>query len=316
MQAYIARRLLLMIPSLIGVTVIVFLAARLAPVSTVNVILGETGIRDEAIAAEVSERLGLNSSLITQYTNWVWGMIRGDFGESWFTGTSVGGELARRLPVSLELGALALLLSVVVAIPIGALSAIRQDTWLDYASRGSAIFLLSIPTFWIGILVVGLGYYFFTWAPPAEYKSIIEDPSAHIRLMFWPVVVLGINLAGTKMRLVRSSLLEVLRQDYVRTARGKGLNERTVIFQHAMRNALIPVVTVIGLQLPLVVAGSVVLESIFLVPGIGRYAVEASTRYDFPVMQAIVVLVAFAIMISNLVIDISYALLDPRIRYN
>lgn len=302
-----------MVPSLLSVTILIFLLARLAPVDTVNVILGETGIRDPEVKEQIRERLGITGSIPEQYLRWGSAMLRGDFGESWFTGRSIGAELKDRIPVSLELGVLALLLSLVISVPIGLLAAIRQDSWMDYVARGGAILMLSIPSFWFGIIIVGVGYYFFTWAPPAEYKTPVEDPETHVRIMMWPILVLGLGLAGTKMRLVRSSLLEVLRLDYIRTARAKGLTERKVLWKHAMRNALIPVVTIIGLQLPFVVAGSVVLENIFLIPGIGRYFLEASTRYDFPITQAIVILVAGTIMVSNLIVDLSYAWLDPQI---
>ena len=304
-----------MVPSLIGVTMIVFVAARLAPIDTVNVILGDTGIQDAAIKQQIRESLGLDRSIPEQYLAWSSRMVRGDFGKSWFSGQDIRTELAQRLPVSFELGALALTLSVSLAIPLGTLAALKQDSWIDNLTRGGAVLLLSIPSFWLGLIIVGLGYYFFAWAPPAEYVSVGEDALAHVRVMFWPVLVLGLTLAGTKIRLVRSSLLEVLRQDYVRTARAKGLPETSVLTRHALKNALIPVVTVIGLQIPVVVAGSVVLENIFMVPGIGRYVVQASTRYDFPIIQAVVVMVAAAIMLSNLAVDISYGWLDPRIRF-
>ena len=315
MQAYIAQRLMLMVPSLIGVTMIVFLAARLAPVDTVNIIMGDTGIRDTEIKAQIRERLGLDRSIPQQYVRWASGMLRGDFGVSWYTGQPIRSELRNRIPVSLELGAFALTLSVSLAIPLGTLAAVKQDSWADNLIRAVAVMFLSIPSFWFGIIIVGLGYYFFTWAPPGEYKSVTEDPRAHVAILFWPVLVLALTLAGTKIRLVRSSLLEVLRQDYVRTARAKGLPEARVLVRHALKNALIPVVTLIGLQIPAVVAGSVVLENIFLIPGVGRYAVEASTRYDFPVVQSVVVLVSTTIMMTNLAIDLSYRWLDPRIRF-
>lgn len=315
MQAYIAQRLMLMVPSLIGVTMIVFLAARLAPVDTVNIIMGDTGIRDTEIKAQIRERLGLDRSIPQQYVRWASGMLRGDFGVSWYTGQPIRSELRNRIPVSLELGAFALTLSVSLAIPLGTLAAVKQDSWADNLIRAVAVMFLSIPSFWFGIIIVGLGYYFFTWAPPGEYKSFTEDPRAHVAILFWPVLVLALTLAGTKIRLVRSSLLEVLRQDYVRTARAKGLPEARVLVRHALKNALIPVVTLIGLQIPAVVAGSVVLENIFLIPGVGRYAVEASTRYDFPVVQSVVVLVSTTIMMTNLAIDLSYRWLDPRIRF-
>ena len=315
MQAYIAQRILLMVPALIGVTLIVFIAARLAPVDTVNVILGDTGIKDEAIKNEIRSRLGLDQSIPQQYLSWFGGMVQGDFGKSWYTGESIRTELSHRLPVSFELGTLSLILSISLAIPLGTIAALKQDSWIDNMTRGVAVLLLSIPSFWLGLIIVGLGYYFWAWAPPAEYNSFAESPSEHIRVMMWPVLVLGLTLAGTEIRLVRSSLLEVLRQDYIRTARAKGLREMTVLTGHALKNAMIPVVTVIGLQLPIVVAGSVVLENIFMVPGIGRYVVQASTQYDFPIMQSVVVMVATVIMVSNLAVDVSYGWLDPRIRF-
>lgn len=315
MNKYAAQRALLIIPSMLGLSLLVFFIARLAPVDAVSLILFETGIQSDDIHEEIEDRLGLSASIPQQYVSWVGSALRGDFGVSWFTGQSIASELKRRVPVSLELGALSLLFSMTLSLPIGMLAAVKQDTWADYVTRGGAILLLAIPNFWLGIGVVGVGYYFFTWAPPIEYKTWAQDPQQHMLIMFWPVVLLGVGLSGTKMRLVRSTLLEVLRQDYIRTARAKGMTNRVVLWRHAMRNALIPFVTVVGLQLPIIVGGTVVLESIFLLPGVGRYIVEASTRYDFPIMQGVVMLVAAFIMFSNLLVDISYGWLDPRIRY-
>ena len=315
MQKYVAQRLMLFVPSIVAISVIIFVVARLAPVDTISVILLETGVQDEELTKQIEERLGLSDSILKQYLTWISDALRGDFGQSWFTGQSIASELKNRIPVSLELGLLSLALSMVVSIPIGMLAAVKQDTWPDYLTRGGAILLLAIPNFWLGIAVVGAGYYWFTWAPPVEYKTWAQDPGQHMLIMVWPVILLAVGLSGTKMRLVRSTILEVMRQDYVRTARAKGLSERIVLWRHVLRNALIPFITVVGLQLPIIVAGSVVLESIFLLPGVGRYIVEASTRYDFPIMQAVVMVVAAFIMLSNLLVDLSYVWLDPRIRY-
>jgi peptide/nickel transport system permease protein len=315
MQRYVMQRIMLFVPSILILSLIIFVVARLAPVDTISVMLLETGVQDEELTQQIRERLGLTDSIPRQYLSWIGHVLIGDFGQSWFTGQTISNELKHRIPVSLELGLISLIFSAVLSIPIGMIAAIKQDRWPDYVTRGGAILLLAIPNFWLGIAVVGAGYYWFSWAPPIEYKTWLEDPGQHALIMMWPVILLAVGLSGTKMRLVRSTLLEVLRQDYVRTARAKGLTESLVLWRHVLRNALIPFVTVVGLQLPIIVAGSVVLESIFLLPGVGRYIVEASTRYDFPIMQGVVLVVAAFIMITNLLVDLSYVWLDPRIRY-
>jgi peptide/nickel transport system permease protein len=218
--------------------------------------------------------------------------------------------------VTLELGVLAIFFSLIISIPIGVISAVRQDTAVDYAGRSFAIGLLAIPGFWLGtILITMAGRYFIWGVPPTQYVGITENPIGNLKLMAVPAFILGAGLSGGVMRFTRSSMLEVLRQDYIRTAWSKGLRERSIVIRHALRNALIPVITVIGLQLPILVGGSVIIEQVYSIPGMGRYYIQAVTQHDYPVIQAINILVAFVVVFTNLGVDVLYSVLDPRIRY-
>ncbi len=314
MQQYIARRLLLMIPTLLGLTIIIFMLTRFTPHDTVDQLVGEIGYQDEALKKDLRDKFGLSNSIPKQYINWLGDILTGNFGDSFYTGRSITGELRNRLPVTVELGVIALGFSIVLGIPIGILSAIKQDSWMDYSTRGVAILLLAVPSFWFAILVLTIGSRYFNWAPPGQYTGPGEDLRNNLAIMATPAIILGLGLSGTKMRLMRAQMLEVMRQDYIRTARAKGLNEMAVLIRHAAKNALIPVVTVIGLQIPILIAGSVILETIFLIPGIGRYLVESATRADYPILQGLALLVGATIVISNLLVDLSYGLLDPRVR--
>ena len=236
----------------------------------------------------------------------------------------MGAELKERLPATIELGVLALSVSLIIAVPVGVLAALRQDSWLDYVTRSSAIGFLAIPSFWLATLVIVLPSKWWGVAPPIQYVDLWVDPWENLKIMLFPfgkfvpvgpAIILGVGISGAVLRLTRTQMLEVLRQDYIRTARSKGLRERTVLVRHALRNALIPVITVIGLQLPIIIGGTVLLESIFNVPGLGRYLVRSLGSLDYPVVQGINLLVAAAVVSSNLVVDVTYAYLDPRIRY-
>ncbi|HXG42383.1 MAG TPA: ABC transporter permease [Dehalococcoidia bacterium] len=315
MQGYIVRRLLLMVPTLLGVTLFVFLLTRFTPADVVDRLTGEVGYQDEALKAQIREELGLNQGVLTQYFKWLGGVLHLDLGESFISGRDIWDELKNRVPVSVELGALAMLFSILFGIPIGVISAIRQDTWLDYLLRGGSILLLAVPVFFLAISVLAVGAWWFDWAPPSRYTAPWEDLQNNLAIMATPAIILGLALSGAKIRLTRTQMLEVLRQDYIRTAWAKGLSERVVILRHALRNALIPVVTVIGLQIPVLVAGAVILENIFLLPGVGRYLVQSAASFDYPVVQGITLLIATVVVLSNLVVDLSYAALDPRVRY-
>jgi len=324
MQRYIARRALLMIPTLVGVTFMLFMLVRYIPGDVIQQIAGDNAIITPEVRGDIEHRLGLDQPWYTQYWTWLFNSVKGEFGESLRSGVPIGEEMRLRLPVTLELTALALLVSLVIALPVGVLSAIRQDTWLDYLSRSVAIGALAIPVFWLATLVIVLPSVWWKVAPPLQYRDLWVDPWQNLKIMLFPygklvpvgpAVLLGIGLSGTVMRLTRAQMLEVLRQDYIRTAWSKGLRERTIVLRHALKNALIPVVTVIGLQFPFLIGGAVIVESIFSIPGMGRYLLSAIQGLDYTVVQSVVFIIALAVVVSNLIVDMTYAYLDPRIRY-
>jgi peptide/nickel transport system permease protein len=316
MQRYVVQRLLLAIPTLFGLTLLVFVALRVAlPTDVIDRIVGEYGRNDVERQQRLRQSLGLSASLPQQYLRWLGDLARGNFGRSLHSGIPVTTEMRRRIPVSLELGLVGLASSVLLAIPIGMVAAAQQDRWPDYILRGAAILLNAVPGFWIAILVLTFGSIWFQWAPPIKFRYLYEDPWEHLKIMLTPALLIGLTPSGGLIRLVRTQMLEVLRQDYIRTAHAKGLLPRTVFFRHALRNSLIPVVTVIGLSLPTIVAGTVIFESIFIIPGMGRYLVDSVNNLDYPVIQATNLFFAVLIVAANLAVDISYAYLDPRIRY-
>ena len=317
MQRYIIQRLLLAVPTLFGLTVLVFVALRVVlPTDVVDRIVGEYGRNDVERQEQLREQLGLSASLPRQYLTWMGGILQGDMGRSLHSGIPVTTEMRRRIPVSLELGLVGLASSVLLAIPIGMIAAIKQDRAPDYLLRGGAILLNALPGFWLAILILTFGSLWFQWAPPVKFKYLTEDPWEHLKIMLTPALLIGLTPSGGLIRLVRTQMLEVLRQDYIRTARAKGLQPGTVVFRHALRNSLIPVVTVIGLTLPTLVAGTVIFETIFIIPGMGRYLVDSVNNLDYPVIQATNLFFAVLIVAANLVVDVSYGVLDPRIRYS
>jgi len=315
-QKYVARRLLLMIPTLLGITIIVFMMTRLTPQDTVDILVGEVGYQDLALKEQLRKEFGLTNSIPKQYVTWLGEILTGDFGSSLYSGRPVTEELKNRVPVSVELGALALAFSISLGIPVGILSAVYQDKWIDYATRGVSVLLLAIPSFWLALIVLVVGSRQFSWAPPSKYFTPWQNLGENIYILLVPAIILGLGLSGTKMRLMRTQMLEVLRQDYIRTARAKGLTELSVLVRHASKNALIPVVTIIGLQVTVLIAGSVILETIFLIPGVGQYVVNAAQRRDYPIIQSLTLIIATVIVVSNLLVDISYAYLDPRVKYS
>jgi len=318
-QQYLIRRALLNVVVIFLVISGVFIGLRATPGNfAVNQAAGqltEVHSADEATAV-VRHDLGLDRPLLAQYGDFVGDFFRGDLGNSFATKQPVMDELKNRLAPSIELAILELLIAVVVAVPIGILSAVRQDTWLDYILRFFAIFWLGVPSFFVGVLLLYSLARWAHWSPPiGNYQNFFEDPFMNLQAMVLPAVVGGLAAGAMIMRFLRSQLLEVLRQDYVRTAWAKGLRERAVIMRHALKNALIPVLTVIGLLLATVASGNVVLETLFSLPGIGLYAVNAIKQNDYPVVQGVVVLVATSLVFVNLLVDVAYAWLDPRIRY-
>ena len=333
MRAYIIRRLLLIIPTLFILTIIVFLAVRFIPGDIVDTMVAEMeawNAMGAAIDREALERmLGLDVPVHVQYGRWIgvlptpgWptgepqfkGLLQGSFGEA-LRGWSIGERLIGRLPVTIELGVLSILIGLVIALPVGIYSAIRQDTATDYVGRTVAVIGLATPNFWLAIMVMLYPALWWRWAPSVELITFEEDPLGNLGMFLIPAVILGTAMSAATMRMTRTMMLEVLRQDYIRTAWSKGLRERVVVMRHTVKNALIPVVTLIGLQLPLLIGGSVILEQIFVLPGIGRMFVDALDQRDYPVVSAINLIFATAVLVINLMIDVIYAFLDPRVRY-
>ena len=312
-RRYALKRLLVAIPSLLIATVIVFSLSRLIPGDVVTLMMQENQYAQSL--EEMREKLGLNRPIYLQYFEWIGRAVRGDLGESLYSSRPVIQELARRAPVSLELGAVAVFFAVLLGVPIGVLSASRQDSAEDYIARSGAILGLSAPGFWLGTLVVVLPAIYFGWSPSIKFILFISDPWGHMVQFLIPGFLLGIASAASIMRLTRTQLLEVLRQDYVRTAWSKGLGERVVVLKHSLKNALIPVVTVLGIQIAQVLSGTVIFETIFGLPGMGRFLFDAITERDYPVIQGINLVIVTTIVTVNLLVDVVYAYLDPRIRY-
>lgn len=315
MNAYIFQRVALIVPTMFGVTIVLFMAVRFLPGDVVDQILGDFGAASPETRRQLEERYSLNKSIPQQYVTWIGEIGRGDLGTSIISGRSVSSEVRRRLPATFELGLFGMIFSVIIALPIGIISAVKQNTIVDYIGRSFAILLLAVPSFWLGLLAITYGFIWFGWAPPLRYEQFWDNPLSNIRTLWVPALILGGFLAGTTMRMTRSTMLEVLREDYVRTARAKGLRGRAVVMRHALRNSILPVITVIGLQVPVMVGGTVILERIFSVPGMGNYLLSSLSQRDYPVVQAIVLFSATLIVVTNLVVDLSYSIIDPRIRY-
>jgi len=313
-RQYVLRRLALAVPTLLLVSLIVFSMMRLMP-GDVAIRMVEGHAYAPTLAA-LRQELGLDRPAVVQYLDWIGGIVlRGDFGLSYWTRQPILDEFVRRFPVTLELALLTILVSVVIGVVVGIVSAVRQDTTADYAGRVFAILALSVPYFGLAVLVVVLPSIYFKWTPLWTYVPFTMDPVQNLKIMIVPALVFGVTRAGPIMRIMRSALLEVLRQDYIRTAWSKGLGERTIVLRHALKNAMIPVISLIGLQTPLYIGGSVIIEAIFRLPGVGLFFFEALTRMDYPVVQSVNLIIAILVVGLNLVIDLTYAFLDPRIRY-
>jgi peptide/nickel transport system permease protein len=318
MRTYVAKRLLLMVPTLLGVAALVFVMMRVIPGDVALLILGgdDGGAQVDAQQLQaVRKQLGLDQPLIVQFGKWLWGVARFDFGTSLWTGQPVIDEIMIRLPLSLEVAILSSLVSVVIAIPLGMLAAVRQDTWVDYVVRVVSIGGLAIPAFWIGILCILFLVITFGWGPPLEFTPPWVNPWANLSQLVWPVVTVGYRYAAVTTRMTRSTLLEVMREDYIRTAWSKGLRERVIVIRHALKNAMLPVVTLIGTEFAFLIGGLVVTETVFTLNGVGRFVVDAVAHRDYPVVQALVFLIAFGFIVVNLLVDLTYAWFDPRIRY-
>lgn len=315
MQAFIVRRLLALGPTLIFASLIVFVSMRLIPGDVIDLMLAQNDVSGSQDRAAIEAALGLDQPVYLQYFRWLGSALQGDLGRSLWQNTPVAEQLAQTLPITFELGLLALLVALTVALPIGVYSAMRQDSLGDYGARSFSLLMLAVPSFWLGTLVMVFPSVWWRWSPPLEYTPFLQDPLKNLAHMIVPAVLLGLSLSAVTMRMVRTTMLEVLRQDYIRTARAKGLSETQVVVRHALRNGLIPVVTLIGLQVPLLIGGAVILEQIFVVPGMGLLLLEAVFQRDYPVISGVFLVVGVAVLLINLLVDLSYGWLDPRVRH-
>lgn len=316
MSTYILRRLLLSIPALFGVTLVIFVALRVMPGDPVSVMFGSqaTKIRPED-RAKIEQDLGLSSPLIVQYGSWLGDIARGHLGRSFWRGDTVVALIVQRGPLTVEIALMAIVLSWVVGVPVGILSALRQNTMLDYLVRLFNVLFLAIPSFWLGAMIV-LGLLLWgDYAPPLGVINLWDDPWQNLQIVWGPALVLGLAISAYIARMTRSGLLEIIREDYIRTARAKGLREQRVLLKHALRNAALPIITLSGVLFGLLLSGTVVVEQAFNVPGLGKAMVEAFVMLDYAVVQNLVLLYGVVFVVLNLLIDISYAWLDPRIHY-
>jgi peptide/nickel transport system permease protein len=319
MRRYIVQRLLLFIPAMLGVTLVAFVLMRLVPGDIATILVYEAGTERAGAAEQAVQKmrreLGLDRPIVLQYANWLWGAIRGDFGYSYWERRPVSEILGERFPRTLQLALMTVVLALCWAVPLGITSAVRQDTALDYLARLVSISGLSIPAFFVGVLLLFFLVRFFQWMPPLEFTPLLDDPAANLKQLIWPALAEAYYISAPITRLTRSLMLEVIREDYVRTARAKGLPERLVVYHHALRNMLIPLVTFVGWSGGRLLGGVVVMELIFAVPGMGTGLIDAVNHRDYPTVQAIVVMMAMVFLTLNLCIDLLYGWLDPRIRY-
>jgi peptide/nickel transport system permease protein len=315
---YIFRRILGIFPVLLGGSAIIFFSLRIfTPVDIIEDSLSQgVGANDEVLRDQLRREYGLDKPMLVQYVLWLWGAVRGDFGLSWATGQPVADRIFQSLPVSLEITLLSIVFAIVIGIPFGVLSAVRLNSWIDYLVRFIAVVGLSIPSFVVATVLLVAPSIWWGWTPPVGYKAPWEDMSTHMVQMALPLAALAFGVAAVNVRMLRSTLLEVLRNDFIRTGRAKGLNERMVVAEHGLKNALIPVVTIMGTQVAFTLGGSVVLENIFSLPGLGRLTLIAIDKGDFAQLQANILYLFLIYTIVNLLVDLSYAWLDPRIHYS
>jgi peptide/nickel transport system permease protein len=314
MTQYVVRRLLLMVPVLWGVGTFVFILVRLLPGDAITTLLEDS--QNVSDVEAMKRELGLDEPLPLQYIQWMGNAVRFDFGNSLLSRRPVLTELRRTLPVSAELAVLAVVVTILVAVPGGALAAAKQDSIWDYLARAFAVAFLATPSFWLATMALVLPAYWWGWVPPLQYRPLFEDPTTNLRQFLLPGLILGISSAAVSLRMMRSQMLEVLRQDYIRTAWAKGLVRRRIMIRHALRNALIPVVTLFGNEFGRLIGGTVIIETIFGLPGVGRYFVEGALNRDYTLVMGTVVLVAVFVLLFNLLVDIAYALIDPRVRHD
>jgi peptide/nickel transport system permease protein len=312
MQTYILKRAVLAAITLLIVVLMAFSILRIMPGSAAEMMVTEQGYAENVEA--LRERLGLSDPIYVQFGDWLGDLLHGSMGESLYTGKPITEEIANRLPVSLRLGIMMLLTGWSVGVPLGVLAAVRQGTALDELSRATAVLFLALPTFWVATMFLVFPSIWFGWAPPLRYVPFTDDPIASTKHLIWPALIGGLPISAGIVRVTRTLMLEVLRQDYIRTARAKGLGHWAVLYRHGLRNTGPPLITIMGLQVTTLVAGSVILEQIFGIPGVGRYVLEAAIRRDYPVVQAILLITATLLLTTNLAVDLAYGYLDPRIR--
>jgi len=321
MRNYIIRRVILIIPTLLLASLAIFIVTRLIPGDVITQMVAEGGgtlsrESDEATRQMIEQRLGLDVPIYVQFGRWVTGIVlHGDLGTSLWRDTPVTKEILQRFPITLELGIFGMVTAMIISFPIGIYSAIRQDSAGDYIGRSFAIACMAAPAFWVGTLVVVFPSVWWGWSPSIDLIPFSEDPVGNLAQYAIPGVILGMGTAGLNMRYLRTTMLEVLRQDYIRTAWSKGLGERMVVMRHALKNALLPVITLVGLQIPVLIGGAVILEQIFCLPGMGRLLLDSARARDYTIISGLVLTMAVAILFVNLVIDLAYAYLDPRVQY-
>ena len=325
MRTYIVRRLLMTIPTVLIASLLIFFAIRLVPGTIVELMASEMTYFTATDMEKIEQGLGLDVPSYIQYFRWMGftrdqngkfnGLLQGNLGISLWRNAPVTDQIANRWPITLELGIMALIIAQLIALPIGVLSAVRQDSWSDYLGRSFAIMCVAIPNFWLGTLVVVFPAMWWGWSPPLMLIKFADDPIGNIKMFLVPAIVLGMSLSGITMRMTRNMLLEVLRQDYIRTAWSKGLKERVILVRHALKNALIPVIITVGLQVPIVIGGTVIIENIFNLPGMGNLIVDSLITRDYTIVSGVMLLFGVGVAVINLLVDLTYAFLDPRIHY-
>ena len=313
MGAYLVRRLFLMAVTLVGMSILIFVMLRLVPGNITDIIFDSAGFVNPAQKKKIEHQLGLDQPIITQYVRWIGGLARGDLGYAYVSEKPAIDEILPRIPVTAKLAALALIFSVLFGVPLGVMSAVRQNTTLDYVLRVLSLSGLSLPSFWLGLLILMAFVQFLGWIP--IYKATPESPWRELALLSIPAAAVGFRSSALVMRLTRSSMLEVLRQDYIRTARAKGASETAVNYEHALRNAVLPVVTIIGIEAAFLIGGLIVTETVFNIPGVARFLVEAIRWRDYPIVQNLVMFIAIIVVFMNFLVDLMYVVLDPRIKY-
>jgi peptide/nickel transport system permease protein len=313
MGAYLIRRLFLMLVTLVGMSILIFVMLRLVPGNITDIIFDSAGFVNPAAKKKIEQELGLDQPIVTQYFRWISDLARGDLGYAYVSEKPAIDEILPRIPVTAKLAVMALVFSVLFGVPLGVLSAVRQNTAFDYALRVVSLTGLSLPSFWLGLLILMAFVHWFGWIP--IYKSTPESPWQELALLSIPAAAVGFRASALIMRLTRSSMLEVLRQDYIRTARAKGASDTAVNYDHALRNAVLPVVTIIGIEAAFLIGGLIVTETVFNIPGVARFLVEAIRWRDYPIVQNLVMFIAIVVVVVNFIVDMLYVVLDPRIKY-